>query len=69
MDKPDTAASLDQIGFMRGLLESIKASPKLFEVFLRARAMTKRWPFHTGPEKYRDWRLVDIREEFGIQVI
>jgi uncharacterized tellurite resistance protein B-like protein len=66
---PEAKELFDQVGYMRGLLESIRTSPKLFEVFLRARAMIKKWPFHEGPEKYRDWRLVDIRNEFGIEVL
>ncbi len=57
-----------EAGYVRSLLESIKSSPRLFEVFMNARAMKKRWPF-AGSDAYLDTPLKDIREEFGIVLV
>lgn len=68
LKSPEVKELFDNIGFMRSLLESIKSSPRLFEVFMNARAMKKRWPFY-GSEAYLDTPLKDIREEFGIVLV
>jgi len=65
---PEGQAALKGAGITRALLESIQASPKLFDAFMRAREMKKKWPFH-DPDAYLDRPLVEIREEFNIHVV
>ncbi len=68
LKSPEVKQLFQEIGFMRSLLESVKSSPRLFEVFMNARAMKKRWPFY-GSDAYLDRSLKDIREEFGIVLV
>jgi hypothetical protein len=50
----------------RGLL-ILRALPRLIGAHLRARRMTKRWPWHSHIE-FLDRPLDDIRREFGIKL-
>lgn len=68
LKSPEVKKLFEEVGFVRSLLESIRSSPRLFEVFMNARAMKKRWPFF-GSEAYLDTPLEDIREEFGIVLV
>jgi uncharacterized tellurite resistance protein B-like protein len=65
---PEAQQALTGAGFVRTLLESIRATPRLFDVFLRTREMTKKWPFYSG-DAYLDIPLAEIRKEFNIQLI
>ncbi len=65
---PEVQGILKETGFMRMLLESMKASPKAFEAFMHARAMHRKWPFFGG-EEYLDTPLKQIREQFGIKLV
>ncbi len=68
LKSPEVKQLFEELGFVRTLLESIKSSPRLFEVFMNARNMKKRWPFF-GSDAYLDTSLEDIREEFGIVLV
>ena len=65
---PEARQALAAAGFVRGLLESIRATPRLFDVFLRTREMGKKWPFYAG-DAFLDKPLVEIRKEFNIRVL
>ncbi len=65
---PEAKAVFEETGYMRTLLGSIKATPKLFDVFMRSRDMKKKWPFD-GHDAFMARPLGAIREEFGIRVL
>lgn len=56
---------LRDVGLGRALWATLKALPRLAGVIVRARRMTRKWPW-TDHDAYLDRPLVEIREEFGI---
>ncbi len=65
---PEGKQAFAGAGFVRTLLESIRVTPKLFDLLLRTREMTKKWPFYGG-DAYLDKPLTEIRKEFNIRVL
>lgn len=56
---------LREAGTGRALWATLKALPRLAGVIVRARRMTRKWPW-TEHEAYLDRPLVEIRAELGI---
>ena len=59
---------LRDTGWLRVAYETVASLPDVIRVYRRARKMHKRWPW-AEHENYLDMRLVDIREELGIEVL
>jgi hypothetical protein len=50
------------------LWESVRALPLLARVFVRARRMTRKFPW-AGHENYLDRTLASVRDELDIRVV
>lgn len=55
------------IGHRRRLLALLSALPAIAAAALRARRMSRRWPWD-GYDRYLDTPLADIRREYGVRV-
>jgi uncharacterized tellurite resistance protein B-like protein len=67
LNVPEAKQILEEAGFVKMTLETAKGSPKLFEVFLRARDMKKKWIFLEG-NAHLDRPLSELRAEYGIRI-
>ena len=65
---PQANEIFQQIGYMRTAWETICVSPRLVKVIVRARRMTKPWPFRDN-DQYRDVPLGEIRDAFNIRLV
>lgn len=65
---PQANDIFQQIGYMRTAWETICVSPRLVKVIVRARRMTKPWPFWDN-DQYTDMSLREIRETFNIRLV
>jgi len=65
---PQANDIFQQISYMRTAWETIRASPRLVKVIVRARCMTKPWPFWDN-DQYADISLREIRETFNICLV
>ncbi len=57
-----------QVGYGRTAWETLRVSPRLVQVMIRARQMTRPWPFWDN-NQYLDVPLKKIREEFNIRLV
>jgi hypothetical protein len=55
-------------GYWRLFVESIRAVPDMFRVFLRSRQVADPWPWQ-GYERFLETPLAEIRREFRIRVV
>ena len=64
---PEVRGILDDLGYWRSFVESVKSIPACLRAIFRAQRMNKPWRWH-GYDRYWDVPLAEIREEFGIEV-
>jgi hypothetical protein len=64
----EAKAIFKEIGYGQVLLTSLRALPKVFQVWCRTRRMCKKWPWIV-PDGYYGMPLAHIRREFNIRVI
>jgi hypothetical protein len=57
-----------QVGYGRTAWETLRVSPRLVRVMIRARQMARPWPFWDN-DQYLDVPLKKIREEFNIRLV
>ena len=57
-----------QIGYGRTAWETLRVSPRLVQVIIRARHMARPWPFWDN-DQYLGIPLKKIREEFNIRLV
>lgn len=66
--QPEAQKALEQVGWLRALWIAVLTIPAVVRAYRHSRKMTKRWPW-AEHDAYLDVPLVELRREFGIQII